>query len=195
MATASVAERSNATGCKPVGFILRWFESNPAHQKTKIPDKGVFVYVTLICMTTRSKWLIAFMTFLSLAPVIASAAGLVPIIPQSNQGSDCNGVGGCQSICDLALLAQNILNDGIYLAVLLSAFLFAWAGWKHMSAGGDAGQIKKANEVFAAVFIGLIIILSAWLIVDTLIRTLSGNPSGMPWNQICVSGVDNGPKQ
>ena len=120
------------------------------------------------------------MTLVSVAPVIASAAGLTAIVP-----ADCNQEGGCQTICDLALLAQNVLNDGIYLAVLLSAFLFAWAGWKHMSAGGDAGQIKKANEVFAAVFIGLIIILSAWLIVDTLIRTLSGNPAGLPWNQIC----------
>jgi hypothetical protein len=134
-------------------------------------------------MKDRRTWMLILMTLVSLAPVIAMAAGLKPIVPEG-----CNQVGGCQSICDLAELAQNVLNDGIYLAVFLSAFLFAWAGWKHMSAGGDAGQIKKANEVFAAVFIGLIIILSAWLIVDTLIRTLSGSPGGMPWNQICVSG-------
>ena len=109
------------------------------------------------------------------------AANLVPIVPSS-----CNGSGGCQSICDLAELAQNVLNDGIYFAVFMSAILFAWAGLRHMSAGGDMGQIKQANEVFSSVFIGLIIILAAWLIVDTLMRTIAGQPAGLPWNAICT---------
>jgi hypothetical protein len=120
---------------------------------------------------------------------VMAAGGMVPIVPQSGQGSDCNGAGGCQSICDLALLAQNILNDGIYLAVFLSAVLFAWAGFKHMTAGGDVGQIHEANKVFSAVFIGLIIILSAWLVVSTLMSVIAGGgPSPtMPWNQICTA--------
>ena len=119
------------------------------------------------------------------AVMAATATGLQTIVPQQGQGSDCNGPGGCQSICDLALLAQNILNDGIYVAIFLSAILFAWAGWKHMSAGGDSHQIQEANKVFAAVFIGLIIILSAWLIVNTLMSALLGNAPTVPWNQIC----------
>jgi hypothetical protein len=124
------------------------------------------------------------MALLFATPVIVSAAGLTTIVP-----SDCTGNGGCQSICDLAQLAQNVLNDGIYVAIFLSAILFAWAGWKHMSAGGDAGQIKKANEVFAAVFIGLIIILSAWLIVSTLMSVITGGGAAptLPWNQICTA--------
>src|SRR3989344_6859445 len=32
---ASVAERSNAPDCRSGGFILRWFESNPAHKSSK----------------------------------------------------------------------------------------------------------------------------------------------------------------
>jgi hypothetical protein len=132
---------------------------------------------------------IMFTAFLLLTPTVTlAAAGLVPIVPQSGQGSDWNGPGGCQSICDLALLAQNVLNDGIYIAVFLSAALFAWAGWKHMTAGGDAGAVKAANEVFMNVFIGLILILSAWLIVSTLMSVLTGNGPAptMPWNQICT---------
>ncbi len=116
-------------------------------------------------------------------PALALAAGLVAVVP-----SDCNTNGGCQSICDLALLAQNVLNDGIYIAVFLSAALFAWAGWMHMTAGGDMGKVKQANEVFMNVFIGLILILSAWLIVSTIMSVLAGNgpTPTMPWNQICT---------
>lgn len=120
------------------------------------------------------------MMVLFVAPSLASAAGITQIVPK-----DCNGPGGCQSICDLAELAQNILNDAIYISVFLSAVLFAWSGWMHMTAGGDSHKISEANKVFSAVFIGLIIIISAWLIVDTLIRTLTGNPAGAPWSQIC----------
>ena len=134
---------------------------------------------------SRRHILTLLMMILFITPTVVMAAGLTPIVPQSGQGSDCNGPGGCQSICDIAQLAQNVLNDGIYLAIFLSAILFAWAGWKHMSAGGDMHQIQEANKVFGAVFIGLILILSAWLIVDTLMRTLSGSPAGLPWNQIC----------
>lgn len=40
---ASVVEWSITTGCKPVGFGLRWFESNPAHNtndQTEVPQFG-----------------------------------------------------------------------------------------------------------------------------------------------------------
>ena len=130
----------------------------------------------------RRQVLTVLMTLFFVTPSLAMAAGLTSIVP-----SDCTGDGGCQSICDLAQLAQNVLNDGIYLAVFLSAVLFAWAGWKHMSAGGDSHQISEANKVFSAVFIGLIIILSAWLIVDTLMRTIAGQPAGLPWNEVCTA--------
>ena len=127
------------------------------------------------------------MMVLFVAPSLASAAGIIQIVPKDciTDSSGNPQKGGCQSICDLAELAQNILNDAIYISVFLSAVLFAWSGWMHMTAGGDMNKIKEANKVFSAVFIGLIIIISAWLIVDTLIRTLTGNPAGAPWSQIC----------
>ena len=128
----------------------------------------------------RRSILTILMAILFITPTLVMAAGLVQVVPP-----DCDQKGGCSSICDLAQLAQNVLNDGIYLSIFLSAALFAWAGWMHMSAGGDTGKIKQANEVFTNVFIGLIIILAAWLIVDTLMRTIAGGTPGPPWNQIC----------
>ena len=135
---------------------------------------------------SRRNVLAVLMTLFFMTPTIVMAAGMVSIVPQN---SDCNGPGGCQSFCDLVQLAQNVLNDGIYVAVFLSAVLFAWSGFKHMTAGGDSGQIKEANKVFSAVFIGLIIILSAWLIVSTLMSVIAGNGATptMPWNQLCTS--------
>jgi len=117
------------------------------------------------------------------APSLALAANPLPgqIVPQS-----CNeGIGGCKSVCDLATVAQNVLNTGIYIAVFLSAVLFAWAGWLYLtSVAGN--EISRAKEIFMNVAIGLVIILAGWLVVDTLMRTLVGTGGSFgPWNKIC----------
>lgn len=117
-------------------------------------------------------------------PSLSLAAGFVTIVPTAEQGSKCNDVGGCQSICDIALLAQNLLNDAILFAVVVSAVLFAWAGWQYMTSGGNPRQAQKAKGFFTRVLIGLFLIVGAWLLVDTLINVLTGQ-SGLHWNRLC----------
>lgn len=127
----------------------------------------------------RRHFAIVVATLLMCSPSLVLAAGLVQVVPE-----DCNRPGGCQSICDIAQVAQNVLNDGIFLAVFLSAILFAWAGLKMLTSVANPGEIAKAKEIFANVAIGLVIILAGWLVVDVLMRTLVG-ASVLPWNKIC----------
>ena len=110
-------------------------------------------------------------------PLIAAAQVIPTIVPQSCSGVDC-------TICDLVTLAQNLLNAGIYIAVFFSAIMFCYAGWQYATAAG--GPVKQsAKETITNVAFGLIIILSAWLIVDTIMRTLMGSESYLPWNNLC----------
>lgn len=97
----------------------------------------------------------------------------------------CDGPGGCQNICDIATLAQNLLNYGIFLAVVLSAFLFAYAGWNMLVSGGNSEAYAKGKRVFGNVIIGLLIILAGWIVIDTLMRTFMGSSPSLPWNDIC----------
>ena len=121
-----------------------------------------------------------FVTVFFVAPSLVLAASLPgQIVPQS-----CNGTGGCQSICDIATVAQNVLNTGIYIAVFLSAVLFAWAGLKYLTNAANPGEVSRAKEIFFNVAVGLVIILAGWLVVDTLMKTLMGGTFG-PWNKIC----------
>ncbi len=114
------------------------------------------------------------------SPVMVLGQGLPSrIVPES-----CDVPGGCQSICDVALLAQNVLNTGIFIAIFLSAFMFAWAGWKAVTSGGNAEQWTEAKSIFTNVLIGLIIILAGWIVIDTLMKTVT-NASFGPWNKIC----------
>ena len=88
------------------------------------------------------------------------------------------------SVCDIATMAQNVLNTGIYLAVFLSAVLFAWAGWEALTAAGSAEKMGNAKSIFSNVVLGLVIILAGWLVVDTLMKTMTKGSLG-PWNKVC----------
>jgi hypothetical protein len=114
-----------------------------------------------------------------IAPSMAMAMSLPTIVPDK-----CNGVGGCPDLCSLAEIAQNVLNAAIYLAVILSAVLFAWAGFLYLTNVANSGQHSRAVEVFTNVLIGLIIILAGWLVIDIVIRAFVG-ASVLPWNSIC----------
>jgi len=116
----------------------------------------------------------------AIAPSVTLAAtGIPTIVP-----SECNQTGGCPSVCSLAQLAQNILNAAIYLAVVMSAVLFAWAGFLYLTNVANAGQHERAVETFKNVAIGLVIIVAGWLVVDIVMRTFVG-ASVLPWNAIC----------
>ncbi len=119
---------------------------------------------------------------LMLAPALTGAAGIPKqIVP-------CQGV-NC-TCADLTTVAQNVINLSIFVAVFLSAILFAWAGWKLISGRsvGSHGAIEEGKEVLWNVVIGLVIIIAAWLIVDTIVKTItaSGTVKGI-WNTICPS--------
>ncbi len=73
----------------------------------------------------------------------------------------------------LYILAGKILNFIVILSTSVAAIVFAWAGVLYFSAGGDTGKIQKAHTLFRAVAIGLVIILTAWLVVDVLLKTLT----------------------
>jgi hypothetical protein len=119
----------------------------------------------------------------ALIPALTFAAGGLPTKIVSCDGTGVNGGREC-TVCDIATTAGNILNTMIFIAVFLAAIMFAWAGWGYLSAAGDTGAIGKSRTTFMNVLIGLLIILSAWLLIDTLMRTLVGSQLG-PWNKIC----------
>ena len=124
--------------------------------------------------------MIVVFVLLMLPLVVSAQSGGLPkqIVPQ-----ECNQDGGCQSICDIVKLAQNVLNFGIFIAVVLSAFLFAYAGWKLLTAGGNTEVYAQGKRVFGNVLIGLIIILAGWIVIDTLMKTFTG--SGLTGGGIC----------
>ncbi|HWP61766.1 MAG TPA: hypothetical protein VN495_04135 [Candidatus Paceibacterota bacterium] len=134
--------------------------------------------------------LIAVMMLLSaVGPSVALAAttssGMVAIVPCGGAQTDNNGLPPC-TVCSIAQLAQNILNDAIFVGVFLSAILFAYAGLKMLSTPTSPGQHQKATALFRNVVIGFVIIMAAWLIVNAIMSVLfTGGVGSLPWYKIC----------
>lgn len=116
-----------------------------------------------------------------LMPVALSYAK--PLVPCD--GPDCR-------LCDIVTLGQNIITWLIGVMATLCALVVAIAGLKMVTAGGNHGAVTEARNMMTNVVIGFIIILSAWLVVDTIMKMfldeqVFGTRYG-PWNEIkCVA--------
>jgi len=93
------------------------------------------------------------------------------------------------SACHLVELANRLIKWLIGIVVMLFAVLAVWAGFGLVTSGGNPSALQDAKSRFTNAFIGFLIVLSAWLIVDTLMRGIvngtDGEISGYgPWSQI-----------
>jgi len=58
------------------------------------------------------------------------------------------------------------------LAIPVAAIMFAYAGIILLISGGDPSKKTKAKEIFLGVVIGLVVAAAAWLIIETILKTL-----------------------
>lgn len=139
---------------------------------------------------------------LLLAPLPSFAASkptfLGPIVPAEchcdNQTIQGDGASGTVTTapdygCVLQVI-QNIINFGITLSILLSTIYLVITGFAFMTSGGSSEARSKAKTRFANVFIGLVVLLCAWLIVDFVMKTVYDAGKFGPWNSILAGAPD-----
>jgi len=88
------------------------------------------------------------------------------------QLSGCSGV-NCSS-CNLVQLGNGVIKWLIGFLFVIFAIILAWAGFGLVTSGGNTQARDEAKEKITNVIIGIIIVFSAWLIVDTIMRGLVG---------------------
>jgi len=112
-------------------------------------------------------------------PVFTFAAGLVP----------CGGTGepACQA-CHVLSLGQNLLTWFITIMASIIALTFAFGGMKMVMSGGNGEAVSQAKGMMTNSVIGLIILLSSYLIVDTFLKLFVKDALLGTWNKIdCVA--------
>ena len=95
------------------------------------------------------------------------------------------------NLCYLGQLGQNIINFFFMLSIPLSAAAFAWAGILYFTSAGNENKVKKARAIFTSVFIGFVLVVASYLIVQTLLNALlnkSFSTNGWSWQSLQCSG-------
>jgi Type IV secretion system pilin len=73
---------------------------------------------------------------------------------------------------DLMKLLNKFMQFLIWLSASLAILAFCYAGFLYVTAFGEGGKIEQAHKIFSSTITGIIIIMIAWLIVATILKTL-----------------------
>jgi len=115
----------------------------------------------------------------NVAQVTAGDPGLVPSGRDGDFGPD--GFGSCE----LVDTVNNVIQFLIKMTAILAVFVFIYAGFIMVSSRGDSAQIEGAKKLFSNVLIGFVIMLAAFLIINTVLSILVGGTSGiLNWQTI-----------
>ena len=107
----------------------------------------------------------------------ATCGGSAPI------GPDGGPTGSC-SLCDSMIVGRNIITFLFEFSMMLGTIRIAWGGIKMMIAGGDPKNISDAKQIMLSAIIGIVIAVSAWTIVNTVLAALSPTGIAPPWSKI-----------
>lgn len=115
--------------------------------------------------------------------VISASILLFPGVADAQGGLVvCDGTGDnpCD-FCALGVMANNVINWLFGFMTLVAVLTFAYAGFQMVTSGGDTGARDAAKKRFMYVIIGFLLMLSSWLIIDTLLKGLTGSEKGMEY--------------
>lgn len=90
-----------------------------------------------------------------------TSTGIVPVC----EGDNCD-------FQDFLQLLDSVFNYIVLIAVPLASVAIAYAGIILVTARDDSGKRNEAKGILWAAILGLVIVLAAWLIVNTVLDTL-----------------------
>lgn len=105
---------------------------------------------------------------------------------------DCyNKDGGC-GVCDVVALTNTIVRVILQLAGVVSLVMFVWAGLDFVTSAGSAEKIKSGRQKLIGSVTGILIIYSAWVGVNFLVKEFTGGNNSVfsfgQWNRLeCIS--------
>jgi hypothetical protein len=115
-------------------------------------------------------------TLLFSSVALAEHGGLVPC-----HGVDCGA-------CDVVKLANNILRWVIEITASIVVLAIIYAGVKIVMSTTSTEARSQAKSMLTNAIIGFLIILGAWLIIDTVMKLIVDTGKIRPWNEIqCVA--------
>ena len=119
-----------------------------------------------------------------LVPKVILAEEFVPggLVPCGD-----SGLQSCKS-CHLYQLVENVFTWIFGAAAVVAAIIIVIGGMRMVTAGGNQMAKRDARKWIGTAAVGFVLIMSAWVLVELLIGTLSGQAAaGSIWSSFtCV---------
>ncbi len=128
---------------------------------------------------------VAFFLLTLVFPFQADAQLFGPVISEACKCENSAPTFGC-----VLQTIQNLLNLAITIGVVIATFMIAYAGFLWVLSPTDPKNKEKGRGLLINSVIGLVLILSSWLLVDTFMKVFydqEGTGWG-PWNEIILEG-------
>lgn len=128
--------------------------------------------------------------FLLVAQPVSAAESTFfgPIVPTQCQSCPCGFAGVLE-------VARHLMNFAITFGVIVLTIMIAYGGLMYILSVANPENRRQANSLITGAVIGMVLILSSWLIVDFVMRSLYSGPDGTegkfgPWNSILATNAD-----
>src|SRR3989344_1334669 len=69
---------------------------------------------------------------------------------------------------DFVFMVGGIINGTVMMISVYAAISFMYAGYAYLTSGGSQEAVGRAKSIFIKVFIGYMVVLTAWLMIYTI---------------------------
>lgn len=102
-------------------------------------------------------------------------AATVPPTGWSNPAANAGGSPAPATLQDLEFVFSRMTSAVLALGGLIAFFYLLIGGFKYMTAGGDDKAMMHAKNSLTQAFLGLLVVIGAWLILKTLGNVIGYN--------------------
>lgn len=124
------------------------------------------------------------MAFMPHQAAAATATFFGPIVPPE---CHCDSTQSAPDLGCVLQVIENLMNFAISIGVIIFVLVAAYAGLLWMTSPVNPHNREMGRSILINAVIGLLITLSAWLMVDFIMKTLYNGQFG-PWNAILGQG-------
>jgi len=109
------------------------------------------------------------------AVTTVEAQGLVPACPAGQESCDNEYAPGNYGFCEVVSVVDNVLRLLVVLVGIGAVIITVYVGILFTVSQGDSAKLTKGKEMFVNIIVGLVIALTAYLIVSTILSVLVGD--------------------
>lgn len=111
-----------------------------------------------------------------------------PIVPEECHSCPCGFAG-------ILEIMRHLMNFAVTFGVVVLTTVVAYAGLMYIMSAANPENRRQANGLITGAIIGMVLVLSSWLIIDFVMRTLYSGADGTagkfgPWNSILAENAD-----